>query len=311
MRVIDAFHEAVRALATSADGRFLAAASAGGEIALWDWATGAERDRVRRDRPAAQLAFAPNSAWLAATGNGPIELFGLDRHLLVRLPPGQGCAYAGGVAFTGDGRYVVASEVVPRPGAPRLARWAVDEWKPVGGFDYWPAFTCLACSPDGQYLAGINATRFELRIAVTGGLNGWGRWVPRKVKFKDPYGEEVEIDERASESSFLAFSRDSQTFAAGWDEEFHVLDTLTGSPRPRVRSKDEPIRDAAFTGSGRHLGTVDRTGTLKLWDAEAWQVVRTYDWRAGPLTRVAFTADGLAGVCGTEAGRLVVFDVDE
>ena len=55
--------------------------------------------------------------------------------------------------------------------------------------------------------------------------------------------------------------------------------------------------------------TIDGTGALTLWDAEYWQVVRTYDWRVGPLTRVAFTADGLTGVCGTEAGQLVVFDI--
>jgi hypothetical protein len=40
-------------------------------------------------------------------------------------------------------------------------------------------------------------------------------------------------------------------------------------------------------------------------------VVREYDWGCGPLTCLAFTADGLAGVCGTADGRLVQFDVDE
>ena len=34
-------------------------------------------------------------------------------------------------------------------------------------------------------------------------------------------------------------------------------------------------------------------------------------WGAGGLTCVVPTADGLAGVCGTDAGTLVVFDVDD
>jgi hypothetical protein len=40
-------------------------------------------------------------------------------------------------------------------------------------------------------------------------------------------------------------------------------------------------------------------------------VVREYDWGAGGLTCVTAAADGAAGVCGTDTGRLVVFDVDE
>jgi hypothetical protein len=56
---------------------------------------------------------------------------------------------------------------------------------------------------------------------------------------------------------------------------------------------------------------VDGTSSLKLWSAESWRVVREYDWGAGGLTCLATTSDGLAGVCGTDAGRVVVFDVDE
>jgi WD40 repeat protein len=313
MRVIDAFNAAVHALAVAPDGRFLAAASDRGEIVVWDWMTAAERNRVRHHFPAVQLAFAPDSAWWAAAGNGPdsVQLHGLDQYLLVQLPPGAEREFAGGVAFAPDGKHLVISEQAYWGGDAVLSRWTIPGWKPVTGFDYWPPFRRLVFSPDGQYLAGINPYRFELRIAVTGGLNGWGRWVPRKVKVKGRDGKEKEEDEKTSQSSFLTFSRDSQTFVAGWDEVFHVLDTVNGYVRHTVRLPGSPVRDAAFTGSGRHLGTVDRSGTLKLWDAEGWQVVRAYDWRAGPLTRVAFTADGLAGVCGTEAGQLIVFDLDE
>jgi WD40 repeat protein len=301
MRVFNAFSGAVHALAVSPDGRFLAAVSAVGEIAVWDWATGVERDRVRRQYPAIQLAFAPDSAWWATVVDGPVEIIGLDRHLLVRLPPSSYRAFAGGIAFTPDGKHLVASETATWDSEPGLVRWTVPGWKPATGFDEWPPFARLAFSPDGQYLAGINPTRFELRIAVTGGLNGWGQPPPPE------WGQRI----KARSHLFLSFAHDSQTLVAGWDDEFHVLETVNGTPRRKVRAQDAPFRDAAFTGSGRHLGTVDGTGTLKLWDAEGWQVVRAYDWQVGPLTRVAFTADGLAGICGTGAGQLVVFDLDE
>ena len=43
---------------------------------------------------------------------------------------------------------------------------------------------------------------------------------------------------------------------------------------------------------------------------QEWQVATAYDWQAGPLTCVAFTADGLAGVCGTTGGQLILFDLE-
>lgn len=302
MRVFHAFNGAVHALAVSTDGRFLAAASAAGDVAVWNWATGAERDSTKREIPPSQITFAPDSAWWASTANGPIEVLGLDRHLQVRVPPAHGRAFAGGVAFAPDGKHLVASEQTPWDNDEGgLRRWTVPGWQPVAGFDEWPPFTRLAFSPDGQYLAGINATKFELRIAVTGGLNGWGQ--PPPPKWGRPVSPRHHL--------FLSFAHDSQTLVAGWDDEFHVLETVNGTPRRKVRAQDAAFHDAAFTGSGRHLGTVDGTGTLKLWDAEVWQVVRAYDWQVGPLARVAFTADGLAGVCGTAAGQLVVFDLDE
>lgn len=295
MRVIEAFNGAVRALAVSPDGRFLAAA-AENALAVWAWGDPRPLWSARSASSLAQLDFAP-AGWLAVCGEGAMWVMAAhdgQQHLAT-----ERCA--GGVAFAPDGKHLVASEEAPWGGDARLLRWTSPAWKPVTGFEEWPPFSRLAFSPDGQYLAGANRTRFELRIAVTGGLNGWGQPPPPK------WGQPV----RPRRHLFLSFTRDSQTLVAGWDDEFHVLETVNGTPRRKVRSPDAPFRDAAFTGTGRHLGTVDDTGAVRFWDAEAWQVVRAYDWHAGPLTRVAFTPDGAAGVCGTAAGQLVVFDLDD
>jgi WD40 repeat protein len=156
-----------------------------------------------------------------------------------------------------------------------------------------PPFSRLAVSPNGEYVAGVNAQIGELRFAVSGGLQAraWGK--------------------RRGRCQFVSFSPDSRVLACGWDHELHVLDTQSGRhARRAVESGPVPFRDGAFTGTGWHFGTVDESGVLKLWDAERWEVDRAYDWQAGPLTCVAFTADGLAGVCGTAGGHLVLFDLD-
>lgn len=301
MRVVDAFRRSVRALTVSPDGRFLAAADDAGEVAVWDWASGGEHHRVRRPYEVAQLAFSPNSAWWAVGGAGTIDVYSPGQQLPMRLAAAPDYALLGAVAFSPDGKRFVASEATAWHRNSRLARWGVPDWKRADGAYDSDLFLRLAFSPDGQYVAGASTYRFELRIAVTGGLNGWGQPPPEK------WGRPI----RPRDRFFVTFSRDSQTLAAGWQDEFHVLDTRNGNPRRKVLTADAPVQDAAFTGSGRHLGTVHGSGELRLWDAETWQVGRTYDWRSGPLTRVAFTADGLAGVCGTASGRLVLFDLDE
>jgi hypothetical protein len=110
--------------------------------------------------------------------------------------------------------------------------------------------------------------------------------------------------------SFVSFSPDSQALVCGWDAELHVVETFGGRGLRRVNAPGVPFHDAAWTGTGRHVGTVDGTSVLRLWDAGTWAVDRAYDWNAGALVCVAFAADGLAGVCGTDRGQLVLFDLD-
>jgi hypothetical protein len=97
----------------------------------------------------------------------------------------------------------------------------------------------------------------------------------------------------------------------GWDNEMHILETQNGKVVHRLLSVDAPFADAAYTGSGRHLVTVDDGGRLKMWNPQSWNVDSTYHWDSGALTCVACTVDELAGVCGTYSGHVLLFDIDE
>ena len=79
--------------------------------------------------------------------------------------------YSGGVAISPDGRTLTAAMAGRRQQA-QLDRWELPAWRPATGFDFWSPFQRLSFSPNGEFLAGIDTDTFELRIAVTGGLNG-------------------------------------------------------------------------------------------------------------------------------------------
>ncbi|MBN9524219.1 hypothetical protein J0H58_37860 [bacterium] len=68
----------------------------------------------------------------------------------------------------------------------------------------------------------------------------------------------------------------------------------------------------AFHPAGRTLAVIHGTTTLvKLYDLDTLTLRTKLNWKVGPLTCVAFSADGLLGAAGTDDGRVVVWDVDE
>ena len=288
MRVIDAFDVPVRFAAVSPDGRFLAAAG-GYEVGAWNWVSGEVVAEVTCPAAIGSVAFTADGNWVVFAYRG--GLFRLATTSGARPEQVSDFPFAGGVAISPDGKTLVATAAGSRH-REHLYRWELPAWRAALGFDFWSPFRRLAFSPNGEYLAGIDADTFELRIAVTGGLNG-----RQRIRYVGDV--------------FFAFPRDSQSVVFGWETDLHIMETQNGQLLKRVPSPGPAFTDAAFLGSGRLLATVDGTPVLRVWSAETWEVLREYDWSAGGLTCVNASADGLAAVCGTEHGKLVVFDVDE
>lgn len=319
MRVIEAFNEPVEAVAVSPDGRFLAAAT-DLQRCVWHWESGTVACWVNGQNGAGQLVFTPDGNWLLFLANRRIERLSPITGDQVPLRSG---VCAGAVAVSPDGKELVA----PLAGYPQevqLQRWLLPGWREVDGIDYWSPFKRIAFSPNGEYIAGISLIAFELRFAHSFGLNRRERspdiiWHAeqerldrqRRFAYQLRPWQDAAPPEIPSEPAYLTFPRDSETVVFGWGPEFRVMETRAGSVLKRVKTPGPPFRDATFVGSGRQLVTVDGTEVVRLWSTDTWEVQREYDWSAGRLTCLAVTADGLAAVCGTESGRLVIFDVDE
>jgi WD40 repeat protein len=66
----------------------------------------------------------------------------------------------------------------------------------------------------------------------------------------------------------------------------------------------------AFTADGRYLATVSNDETVRVWGARGWREQTTFTWRIGRLLTLALAADGLRAAAGSDAGKVVVWDLD-
>lgn len=300
MRLIDTGRPGIVRLAFGGDGRLLLATAQDSDLTVWDWLAGEPVLSIPRCSLDTQPALSADSQWLACFAPD----FRIHRTDRPRPPfaspsrgePGAG-ELAGGVAFSPDGKSLVATQYVhpfQRFVSGRLARWATGTWQPQPGFTFCPPFDRIAFDRGGEFLAGINPVRFELRYARTGGINGPGR-------------PTANVNSR---SMHLSFAPGGGLVAFGWHSELHIMDTGPGRVIMILSDSKHPFRDAAFTADGRRLATVSDDGCVVFHDALTWKVSARFDWNAGPLRCLAFSPDGACGICGTVDGKLIIFDVD-
>ena len=106
-----------------------------------------------------------------------------------------------------------------------------------------------------------------------------------------------------------------------WDEESgKEVHTLKGYTRRPLRDRAvafspdarHPLHDrpVAFSTDGRRILTGSKDGTLKEWDAESGQELRTLEGHSDSITSLAFSADGRQVVSGCDDGTLKVWDAE-
>ena len=277
----------LQAVATTADGRTLAAGGAGGQVGIWDVSS---RSRSRRlaTVPGATgasptvfaVAVSPDGRTLATGGSdGHLRLWSLADPARPRLPAtlvgatgAQPTIYA--IAIAPDGRTLAsggADGVVRRwdveaPGAPR----------PLGTLkgptDYVQA---VAFSPDGGRLAAGSADthvyRWNLRTsAALPILTG-----PTKAVLA------------------VAFSPDGRLLAAGSaDKGLHLWSATSGRPQPTLLGATTWINAVAFSPDSARIAAGGSDNVVRLWAVGNRRSPVATLPHPGPVTAVQFTDGG-------------------
>ena len=290
----------ITALAFSRDGRYLAAGGTGTRVDVWDFgAAGSEHTVLPFSAShTATVLFTPANLLVTiaqralqlydpatATLHPPVSTYGYD------FPTGAALSSDGTVLFTCWGVRTRRVDVSPN----FLGRWKATNIGP----QHLALYGWSGCF--------VNAAgRFVVPLNGSPPRRSWLR------TFDPDTGKVVgerEYDVRLTDS--FRVSPDGTT-AAFLDARRLHAGPLTGSTFPPVAEvPDLPktYHGVAFHPSGKWLVCGTETG-VRVYETATWREAKVLAWDAGPLSVLAFDADGSRAAGGGKTGTVVVWDWD-
>ncbi len=274
-----------------------------GQVLLWDAATGRAKGRLLDGAVMAPVAFSPDGALLAGTGqDGTARLWerasGAELGILAGAQPtGRTSAVAwspaGGQVAIASGGSVLLWDV-RHPREPYLAGQLTPSGTPHPGVPdgVYPCF-----SPDGRWLAvedvpGRIVTLFD---AATGRL-AWSQPL------------------EATGPPALAFSPDNATLAVGYGTAaagvVEFRDVRTGAVQRTLQTPSSG--GVEFLRGGSVVMTTSDTGghgSARLWDATTLTAIGEPLPQPDGVYSLARSPDGATAVAGTSRGAVQIWDV--
>lgn len=325
---------AVRALAVSADGRWIAIAGTrpADRVRIRDAATGQERKRIDHGGIVRSLAFSPDGRWLATGGeDGAIRIWdpsaGREERELLGHP---GSLRA--VAFSPDGRQLASVD----DRIPEIWIWDVSGGKVVRKLQGPRAGSYgVAYLPDGERLVsadgdgrvrvwrladGTSEARQKMHLGrVTAvAVSPDGRRIAaggedRSVEIWDVTGKLWRLPGRHEGAvSAVAFSPRGG-FVASADREGNVyVWEEAGKPIGRIRTREGEIRGLAFLPDGASLAAGGSRGGPRRWSIPDLVESRWEGWgHDGPPHAITFSPDGRLAASAEQGGAILLWDVHQ
>jgi WD40 repeat protein len=261
-------------VAFSPDGKTIAAAN-GGDVDIWDTATGKRAATLVVKTGAGSVAFSPDGKTIAAGSfsGGDVTLWDTasGRQTAV-LAVGSNVDH---VAFSPGGKTLAAAT----GGSVKL--WDVVTGQRAATLAPGSAVGNVAFSPEDQRIAVVDGDSVQIWDTES-------RWTGNLAE-----GSSVES---------VAFSPGEQVLAVG-DLSGHVglWDTATGK-RTAALADASSVQQVAFSPGGTMLATGDVRSQVSLWDVATGKRAALMTEGSGPVNTVAFSPDGKTLATGGDTG---------
>ncbi len=264
-------------------------------------ATGGEADLLPLPIPkAGRIAFHPDGKHLYSA-HDLLCIVNLTNRTGEKIPFQKWAALKIGVSP--DGSYFLVGGVVrPVNTDPQtVTRWtcfpARGPWKPIWQDDFQGSiYSAPMFLPDPK--------RF---MTLERQLNTMPHSVVRSL-------ETGKVLERSSTnyrySNGYAHSPDGELIA-GFRATWIDVNPVNGAWHRTLRNDTKKhVTAVAFHPSGKYLAATSNDATVKIYDTKTWEVARTFTWDIGRMRSIAFSPDGSLAAAGSDAGKIVVWDVD-
>jgi eukaryotic-like serine/threonine-protein kinase len=289
----------VTCAAFSPDGQRIVSGSRGGELSVWEVASGRILLTLKGHRFAVTcVAFSPGGQRLASNDGVAVKVWDV-----VKDPTGLVGKFAprDRLLLTYEKSAKGASDLAFSPDGKRIAGVSSDNT-----FTVWDATTgraiamrkgpaarlgdCIALSADWKWVAnGSIGNTFTVWDATTGGTI-------RTFK-----GHKAQIDS-------LAFSPDGKLIASSDETAVKIWDLATGNEVCALRGRADGIHPLVFSPDGKQVAGAGSDNGLAIWDAMTGEQTLRLTGHAGRVESVAFSPGGKQVVSAGNDGTLRVWE---
>ena len=269
--------------------------SLGGEIKIWDAATGNELKEIEGIH--SDFGLNPVGTQIATRDrDGKIKLFDLMTGEEIRTLLGEYPKYVTNISFSYNGKQIAGSS-----DNRTIRLWdstngkllhTIDTKKP-GASNMGVREICF--SPDGKWIAVLNHISIRLFDTSDG----------ESIKT-------IEFGDTFFRSECMCVSPDGRWIATGGGRNLIKLwDAATGKEVRSFKGHSDAVTCVSFNPDGQQIVSGSQDGTVKQWNVASGQEIVTRRGHTDRITSVAFSPDGSRIVSGSRDGTVKLWNPTE